>query len=304
MIVSKKINLSRILKGTGKHLVLDILTCTLTYYLYAYVIKAQFQLPSLVPAILGTALSFFIGFSNNQAYDRWWEARKIWGLLVNDSRSWARQVMYFSGLPLAYDANVSKDLKLSFIYRHIAFVFALKQKLRLSADAEYLTYLDVEDADRIKDKSNVANAILDLQADDLNDLYKKNIIDGFRFTELNKLQVKFCDEMGGAERIANTIFPVTYAFYTRIFIWIFIICITMVSADHVDHWAIIVGTMVGYIFLTTHKIGVGLLNPFENIPSGLALNQICRTIEIDMLQAMGQTDVPEPITNQGKEVVM
>lgn len=200
--------------------------------------------------------------------------------------------------------DVSIDLRRRLIYRHIAFVYALKQKLRKAADAEHLAYLEPADAENIEGKTNLGNAILDLQADDLNGLYEKNIIDGFRFTELNKLQVKFCDEMGGAERIANTVFPVTYAFYTRIFIWVFIISITMVAADHVNQWSIIVATLVGYIFLTTHKIGVSLLNPFEDIPSGLALNQISRTIEIDMLQTYGQTDVPEPITNQGKEVVM
>ena len=116
--------------------------------------------------------------------------------------------------------------------------------------------------------------------------------------------MKFCDEMGRSERIFNTVFPLTYAFYTRIFIWIFIISITMVAADHVDKWAIVVGTLVGYIFLTTHKIGGTLLNPFDEIDSGIALDQISRTIEIDMLETCGEENLPEPIINQGKEYVM
>ncbi|HCQ15521.1 MAG TPA: hypothetical protein DIU20_04625 [Cryomorphaceae bacterium] len=304
MLVSKKISIKRILSGTWQHLVFDFLTCLLTYYLYVYIIKSQFQLPALVPTILGTALSFFIGFSNNQAYDRWWEARKIWGSLVNDSRSWARQVMFYTKLPSNRDTGKYENLRHNLIHRHIAFIYALKQKLRKSGADEYQNYLEAEELEKIKSRKNKANAILDLQAMDLNKMLEYQIIDGFRFLELNGLNVKFCDEMGRSERIFNTVFPLTYAFYTRIFIWIFIISITMVAADHVDKWAIVVGTLVGYIFLTTHKIGGTLLNPFHEIDSGIALDQISRTIEIDMLETYGEENLPEPIINQGKEYVM
>ncbi len=304
MLVSKKISLKRILRGTWQHLLSDFLTCLLTYYLYVYIIKSQFQLPALVPAILGTALSFFIGFSNNQAYDRWWEARKIWGSLVNDSRSWARQVMFYTKLISNHNTGKYENLRHNLIYRHIAFIYALKQKLRKSGVNEYQNYLEAGELEKIKDKKNKANAILDLQARDLNEMLDHRAIDGFRFLELNGLNVKFCDEMGQSERIFNTVFPLTYAFYTRIFIWIFIISITMVAADHVDKWAIVVGTLVGYIFLTTHKIGGTLLNPFDAIDSGIALDQISRTIEIDMLETYGKQNLPEAITNEGKEYVM
>lgn len=303
MIISNKISFKRVLSGTWQHLIFDFLTCILTYYLYEHIIKAEFQLPALVPTILGTALAFFIGFSNNHAYDRWWEARKVWGGLVNDSRSWARQVIYLTNATPLLNEDALEKLRHKLIHRHIAFIYALKQKLRKSSTDEYRKYLKEEEIEKIKHRKNIANGILDLQVEDLNQMFTNNTIEGFRFLELNDLNVKFCDGMGKSERIANTVFPVTYAFYTRIFIWIFIVSITMVAADHIGKWSIIVGALVGYIFLTTHKIGGTLMNPFDEIDSGIALDQISRTIEIDMLETMGEKDLPEPITNQGKQVV-
>ena len=99
------------------------------------------------------------------------------------------------------------------------------------------------------------NALLSLQSEALEYWYTKQAIDGFRFIELNRMVVNFCDEMGKSERIKNTVFPTTYNYYTRAFVWVFIVCVTMVTANAVGYWSILFGTLVGYIFLVTHVIG-------------------------------------------------
>jgi putative membrane protein len=164
--------------------------------------------------------------------------------------------------------------------------------------------LNEKDKAYLATQSNKANALLNLQTEDLNDLYRTEIVDGFRFAELNKMLINFCDEMGKSERIANTVFPTTYNYYTKIFIWIFIVFVTMVTAQSIGAWSILAGTMIGYVFLTTHKIGLSLLNPFEEIASGIPLNQITRTIEINMLEALKEEHIPAPVKSVNGEYIM
>ncbi|MEJ4088842.1 bestrophin family protein [Galbibacter orientalis] len=307
MLISKKVNIYRILSGTWRHFFYEIVACVSAYFVYRYVesihVFDSIIVSSIIPTILGTALAFFIGFNNNQAYDRWWEARKIWGALVNDSRSWARQVFYYIE-DLGGSSDLINPIKVKLIYRHIAFLYALKDNLRNDAEEQYRIYLSAEDYEAISKESNKANALLNLQTKDIEALSKNKSIDGFKFLELNKMLVNFCDEMGMSERIKNTVFPTTYNFYTRVFVWIFIISVTWSAVDDMGAWSIIVGILVGYIFLTTHKIGMALLNPFDNIPTGIPLNQITRTIEINLLELLKEQNIPEPVQSVNGEYIM
>ncbi len=110
--------------------------------------------------------------------------------------------------------------------------------------------------------------------------------------------------MGQSERIKNTIFPTTYSYYSRFFIWIFIVCLTLVTSNMIGLWAIAAGSLVGYVFLTIHTIGQALLNPFEYVPTGIPLDQISRTIEINLLQSIGYPTIPDPSKNMDNEYVM
>ena len=303
MLISKRISISRVISGTWINFILDTLTCVATYLLFRFIPDFEWNIPALIPSILGTALAFFIGFNNNQAYNRWWEARIIWGGLVNDSRTWARQLLYFND-PMAGYEDEEKPLLKTMVFRHIAFLYALKEKLRKQPVGEYLKYISEKDQEAIQGDSNQANAILNLQSRDLNTLYKQGKIDGFQFMELNKMLVNFCDGMGKSERIFSTVFPTTYNYYTRVFIWIFIICATLVTASNIGPWSILAGTLIGYVFLTIHQIGQFLLNPFDDIPTGVPLNQITRTIEINLMETLGEEEIPEPVMSVDGEYVM
>ena len=90
MIIKQQLSLFRILRITWKTDLFLVLTCIATFYLHEFLVPQAIQIPPMLVTLLGTALAFFVGFNNNQAYGRWWEARMIWGALVNDSRSWAR----------------------------------------------------------------------------------------------------------------------------------------------------------------------------------------------------------------------
>ncbi|WP_274475130.1 bestrophin family protein [Mangrovimonas aestuarii] len=303
MLISKRVRLHTIVSGTWKLLILDLISCSGTYWIYSFFISPHYEMPGLIPSVLGTALAFFIGFNNNQAYDRWWEARKIWGALVNDSRTWARQIIYFHHKEALNKSEISMESR-KMIHRHISFLYALKQALRKTSDNEYKKYLSENDIAYVEQESNKPNAILTIQTKELNQLYGENRFDGFKFIELNKMLVNFCDHMGKSERILNTIFPTTYNYYTRIFIWVFIVFVTMEVSESVGAFAIPIGTLIGYVFLTTHSIGQTLLNPFEDLPTGIPLNQITRTIEINLLETLGDSEIPEPVQPIDDEYVM
>ncbi|MBB5635418.1 putative membrane protein [Pedobacter cryoconitis] len=303
MLIVHNIRLSRILRNTWQVDLIMIFSCTGAYLTRAFLIKHNFEIPSIIPTVLGTAIAFFIGFNNNQAYDRWWEARKIWGALVNDSRSWARSVITYISQNEVSNQDF-KAIKDRMVRRHIGFLYALKAKLRDAVDENYQQYLDEADLQEINLHSNVHNAILTLQSRDLQQLSKDGMIDGFRFMELNQLLVKFSDHMGRAERIKNTVFPTTYNYFTKVFIWLFVVSLTLVVSHEAGVWAIFIGWLVGFVFVSTQINGMSLIDPFENNSSSVPLNQITRTIEINLLEMIGAEKIPAPVKPINDEYIL
>jgi ion channel-forming bestrophin family protein len=308
MLLAQNIRLSRMIRNTWQVDIIMIITSTLAFLLHDNLLKYHFEIPGIVPTLLGTAIAFFIGFNNNQAYDRWWEGRKIWGALVNDSRSWARAVLQYT---VSGGTHVSDlpQVQRRMICRHIAFLYALKASLRGAAAADdtgFKTYLSEDDEKRIHHHTNKQNALLELQSQELQQLSEQGVIDGFRFLQLDNLLVRFTDSMGMAERIKNTVFPTTYNYLTKVFIWLFVVSISLVISPVMGWWSIFMSWLVGFVFVSTQINGMNLVNPFENNSASLPLNQITRTIEINLLQMLNEPadTIPAPVTPTNNEYVL
>ncbi|MDO7742722.1 MAG: hypothetical protein MUP99_03080 [Pedobacter sp.] len=303
MLVAQNIKISRILRDTWQVDIIMIVSCTGAYLVREFLIKHHFEIPAIIPTVLGTAIAFFVGFNNNQAYDRWWEARKVWGALVNDSRSWARSVIAYISQHELEDSQFT-ILKNRLVCRHIAFLYALKANLRGAVDETYSQYLDEKDIKEINGHTNVPNAILTIQTRELQTLSASGMIDGFRFMEMNQLLVKFTDEMGMSERIQKTVFPTTYNYLTKVFIWLFVVSLTLVISQYAGLWSIFLGWLVGFVYVSTQKNGMSLVNPFENNSASIPLNQITRNIEINLLEMIGADKIPKPIQPINEEYVL
>ncbi|RZK93113.1 MAG: hypothetical protein EOO98_00645 [Pedobacter sp.] len=299
MLLVNNIRLSRIVRNTWHVDLIMIASCMGAYFIREYLIAHHFSVPTIIPTVLGTAIAFFIGFNNNQAYDRWWEARKVWGGLVNDSRSFARSLLSY--VP---QSDENEKIVRRMICRHIAFLYALKANLRNTVDLIYVKYLDEEERIEIEKHTNLHNAILFKQSDDLEKLARSGQIDGFKFIQINEMLVRFSDQMGMSERIKNTVFPTTYSYLTKVFIWLFVVTFTLVISQEMGVWSIFMGWMIGFVFVSTQINGMNLVDPFENNVAGIPLNQITRTIEINLLQMMGETDTPPPVTPINEEYVL
>lgn len=302
MLLKEKITANRVINLTYKNFFFALIDCTAAYIFNEYILNHFFDFPVFIPTILGTVLAFFIGFNNNQAYDRWWEARKIWGSIVNNSRTFARSILSY--VDDKGDDRI-QEIKIYMVKSHITYLYALKKALRGMEDPNVYRFLSDRDWVKIKDHSNVPNALLSCQSDDLNYLYKNGNIDGFQFMQINQLLTEFTNDMGASERIKNTVFPTTYNFYSKFFIWVFIYCVTMSLADLIGFWSIFIGTLLGYVFFTIQALGQNLVNPFEkdNI-MGIPLDSITRTIEINLLQMLQEENIPMPIESVNEEYIM
>lgn len=315
MLLRQHLSLYRVFKITWRIDLVILSLCTIAYFVDTRIMVTIHILPTL-PALMGTATAFFIGFNNNQAYSRWWEARTIWGGLVNDSRSWARGLMAYAGGHQGEAGRHTSDAPVGItgerkayarkmVFRHIGFLYALKAALRKDNDASFEKFLSPEETASVRRYNNIPNAILDLQAHDLERLSRLQATDGFRFLALNELLRGFCDGMGKSERINNTVFPTTYIYFTRLFIWILVVLVTMAMSESIGAWSIFFGWVIGFAFHASQINGMMLINPFEATAAAIPLNSITRTIEINLLQTLGETNVPgpEPTHRDGEYVL-
>ena len=305
MLLKPDLRLSRVLRITWKVDVGMIALCTGAYLLETYVVRGRIHIPGAIPALLGTALAFFIGFNNNQAYSRWWEARTVWGGLVNDSRSWTRSLLaYTQPGPDGAEIATPEDVALRMIRRNLGFLHALKTSLRNTDELDYQTYLSQADQQALARYANLPAALLDLQAQDLQRLRTAASVDGFAFLALNELLVRFTDGMGRCERIKNTLFPATYLYFTRIFIWVMIAVLTMDIVGEAGIWSIALGWLIGFVFHVTHLNGLSLMNPFDGNPACIPLDALVRTAEINVLQMLNHSPVPQPAEAVNGEYIL
>jgi putative membrane protein len=243
------------LKWTRRHIFLFILIGTIPVFLFDILGLKWLHVPWLPLGVLGTAISFIIGFKNNASYDRLWEARKIWGGIVNTSRSWTIMVKDFidnSHSKNPVSETELKKIKKELVHRHIAWLTALRYQLRSDKPWEtYLKkdkqnaefrknhYLVFEDKINIKEaiqpyiteaefkevfsKGNKPSQLLGIQSKRLKELMNTGLIEDFRHMEMMNILVEFYTLQGKSERIKNFPYPRQYATLNYIFVWIFII---------------------------------------------------------------------------------
>ena len=294
MLLKKKLGLHRIFLITWKTDIVMLILTTLAYVVDRYLFPEIFVPPS-VSALMGTALAFFIGFNNNQAYGRWWEARIVWGGFINDSRTLCRNLIAYLKPDARDDKGKTKtEITREMVYRHIGFLYLFKDSLRKINTGDYKKYLSEEDLRKISGVTYGYNAIMDIQFRQLGELHHQGMIDGFQFTVINNTLTNISNDMGRSERINNTVFPPTYIYFTELFIYLLTILITLTTVQAIGPWSIFFGWIIGFVYHTTHINGLSIMNPFEMLPSSIPLSSITRTIEINLLESMGIHEVPPP----------
>lgn len=287
----------------------------------SYVLDFGLYIPWQPISVIGIAVAFYLGFKNNSSYDRSWEARKIWGGIVNSSRSFGAAVVSFVGGP------DSDAIKKELIYRHIAWLTALRHQLRLSRpwehtenrikgryvptvcedytthlDDELSAYLSSEEIKMLDQKTNTAAQILRMQSERLQALRNENHFEDFRHMELHQLIVSFYTDQGKSERIKNFPFPRQYASTA---VWLTVVFCAFVPlglldvAKSIDGWLFwacpSISALIIWIFFLMEKIGDYSENPFEGTYNDVPITSIARGIEIDMREMINDERIPKPI---------
>lgn len=336
MVIAKTMGLGRLIKWSGHHIIwlLVLMSGIATLYYYELI---RISIPWLPLSVIGTAVAFFVGFKNNQAYDRMWEARKIWGGIVNSSRTWGMHVDGFISNQFSKEKLSSTELasiKKRLIYRHIAWLYALRGQLLVVAPWEHASqkgsvgryaryyqryfgvgmlddevprielrhFLPAEEELRLIGAANTATQIVNEQSRDLSTLRAQNSIDDFRQMEMVQILEKLYDHQGKAERIKKFPFPRQYANIGRSFVGIFIMLLPFSMIPElmkVGEWgfwlSIPITALIGWVYVMMEVVADYTENPFQGMANDIPMLSLCRTIEIDLREMLGEDDLPEPI---------
>jgi putative membrane protein len=257
---------------------------TVTYFFL------PFSAPALPLTIFGSALALFLGFRSNSAYQRWWEGRGLWGLMINASRNLARAARNFMPDPEA------SEMKRAIVLRQIAYVNALRCQLRRqSPDSEVLRRLSRGDADVALARANVANGILDGTGRRIDIARRNGWLDTIQQTQIEAVLVDIANAQGGMERLKNTPLPIQYRFLPTLFTHMFCVLLPIGLVETLQFATPLGSTVAGLMFLAVLAIGDDLVDPFANTVHDLPLLAMCRTVEIDLLQSIGE-EAPAPVT--------
>lgn len=270
----------------------ELLAITIYAVAVAIVVKSttivDLSIPITVPTIIGTVISLLLAFRSNQAYDRWWEARSIWGAIVNDSRTLARQILRFSSGD-SYQPEELDHFKTTFLKRQIAWTYCLGQSLRkLNATQGLDRLLSKRELNYLTHFDNMPAALLDLHARDLAYALEKGWINAYQHVELDRTLTRLCDGMGKCERIKNTVFPVTYSLYIHFANIFFILLLPFALVDILGYIEIPLVIAISASFLLVEKMAIQLQDPFENKPTDTPMTTIARTIEKDLTQMLNE----------------
>jgi putative membrane protein len=245
------------------------------------------SLPNLPLTLLGSAIALIVSLRNTAAYGRWWEARTLWGVVGNDSRSFARTLVM-----LADDAELRRRL----IRCQIAYVLALRGRLlRQPCDAVLDTYLPPDLAASCRNAANVPLAIQLAMARAIATARMAGALDTVSATTLDQSLSVIMGAQGGLDRIKTTPLPRQYSLLPQIFIRVYCLLLPLGAVANLGLATWLGAGLIGFMFLLLDEVGRDLEDPFENRVYDVPMASITRTIEIDLLQAIGSTEIPEPV---------
>jgi ion channel-forming bestrophin family protein len=279
---------------------------------------------SLPLGLMGAALSIFLAFRNNSAYDRWWEARTLWGGLVNDSRTFGRQALTLVDEPpasgnlrtpasrpssaasaaststaaaaqgaQAHAATAPPLEAMDLIEWQIAYVHALRCHLRQQTPYPELTgRLSPALIGWLRTQRNVPLALLLHAGRMLRSLFDQGRMDSFRFTQMDSTLSRLCDVQGACERIKNTPLPRQYEFVPRMLVGAYCLLLPLGLVEGMGLMTPLASTLVSFIFVSLDSIGRDIEAPFENTVHDTPMSQLSRTIEINLRETVGDDNVP------------
>jgi len=339
MYTFRRFDKKQIFIWTFKDIIFFLIVSTIPVALLFSLNLRWIVIPSLPISLLGTAVAFNVGFKNNNAYDRSWEARKIYGGIVNSSRTLGVMTLDFINNLFNHSTPATetelKDIKKRIIYRHIAWLTALRYQLRAHKPWEHHEHKDVakykekqgnyiaeqttpikevieqflsrEERDDVLSRPNPAASLLKNQSRDFAALRSRGLMDDFRYIEFKNSIEEFYTLQGKTERIKNFPLPRQYASVSYYYVMLFIMLLPLAilnyfipnSDSETIKWSVWLtvplSVAVQWVFFTMEKIGDYSENPFEGIGNDVPITALSKTIEIDLRDMLDEKQLPEAI---------
>lgn len=308
MIISRTLRLSHIVVYAWRTMLyFTVVSCTV-YVLHTRFGIIAMTIPFNAVATMSTALGIYLGFRSNHAYDRWWEARQIWGLLVNYSRAFGRQVLTLATSDDPAEQDELRHWQRRVIYRHIAFVHALRVFLRRKHEynddgvdepievhnsyEDLRSFLSPEELDEVTSKRNPPSFLNQLQGEELMAAYKRGWLSDFRQLRIEQSLVEFNNHQGRAERIKNTPLPRPYSFYSRAFVLIHGTLVPFAFIEELTWLNIPLSIIINFVFFALDQVGEKMEDPFENRMFDVPLSALSVGIEENLKELLRERELP------------
>lgn len=291
MILEKRIPFRYWLNAIKWDLLIVTVFSVLIYFFKQLIININ--IPLGIGTFLGTSIALLLSFKLAQSYDRWWEARKIWGSIVNDSRTLVIQLKQFV-------KELDNIIIEKIAYRQIAWCYALGQHLRkLDVLYNLKDFISEDEMKAIGQKNHVPLTLLDNHGQNLRTLYTTKSINDFQQIQLDNTITRLTASMGMAERIKNTVFPRTYRNVLHFFIYVFLVLLSLALEGVYGFTEIPLLILISIPFFMLERIAFTFQDPFENIATDTAMTSIARAIEINIKELLGEEELPEPLKDNG-----
>lgn len=306
MIVKRNFDLRKVFWNIRFETLTTLFVAVCVFLLHKFKV-IDIALPFSIAGILGSALAIFIAFRNQSSYARWWEARTIWGGIINNSRIFARQIIanVDNAVSIGKIEKIeAENFKKEMIDRQIAFAHSLRLHLRKQSSLEEFQHLLSEsEYETLKQKQNRPNNLLHTQGLRIKEALQKEMLGAFDNISMEPNLATFSNWQGACERIKNTPLPMNYQYFTKLFLYVFIfvlpICLIGDFAKmKIDFMMIPVSFIICFVFAVMNRVGEINENPFENQISDIPMTALCNTIERDLKEMLGERELPsklEPI---------
>ncbi|MDI9339124.1 MAG: bestrophin family ion channel [Sediminibacterium sp.] len=300
MIVKRNFNPIKVIQYVKTELAFAVIITVAVFVLHKQNITAV-TLPFSISVTLGSALAIFIAFRNNSSYSRWWEARTLWGGIINSSRVLARLIITFTDShshQQSYEKERSEQFKKEMIYKVIAWVHALRLHLRKQDNwHELKPFLSAQEFEHLEKSQNKPNYLHLVSGKKIYEAMANGTLGGFDSFQMEGQLLALANYQGGCERIKNTPLLRQYDFFTRLFLYTFMLMLPFsligdFTKMNIDYLMIPVSVIISFVFAIIGKVGEVNENPFENRITDVPLTAMCNTIERDLQEMLGETNLP------------
>ncbi len=266
---------------------------TLGYTVYH---QEWLSIPQLPLGLAGAALTVFLAFRIKAAYDRWWEARTLWGGLVNWSRTLARRCQILPSSDSSEGEKAAQAFQQRMTYLQIAYVNALRCHLRKhDCFGELPRWLDKQDIETLRQYENVPLGIQLLMGHLAKEAFQSGCLDAFRLLSIEQALAEITNVQGACERIKNTPFPRQFDHFPKMFTNVFCLLTPIGLVANLGLLTPVASSLICFMLLSLESFGRHLESPFENTINDIPMSALSRMIEINLKQGLGERRLPEPL---------